>query len=35
MKTTLTKSMLLIGLLAIGTWVSAQVLTFSSQNSSI
>ena len=35
MKTTLTRSMLLVGLLAIGTWVSAQVLTFSSQNTSI
>lgn len=35
MKTILHKSMLLVGLLAISTWVSAQVLTFSSQNSSI
>ena len=35
MKTNRNKSMLIIGLLTIGTWVSAQVLTFSPENSSI
>lgn len=35
MKTTRNKSFLLVGILAMSTWVSAQVLTFSPQNSSI
>lgn len=35
MKSIKNKSMLLIGLLTISTWISAQVLTFSPENSSI